>query len=310
METPRTMNTPLFHGIAAALVTPFTAEGAVDVDAVPKIVDFLLERGVAGLYVCGSTGEGLGQTVAQRKTMTEAAVRAVRRRVPVMVMVAAHAVEDAIELAVHAQAAGADAISAVAPPAHPGSLAAAVGYWRAIAAASALPFYVYWIAATADRTVTPKKFVEAMADLPTFHGIKFTDTDFFRFQQLLALGVPNCITGPDEMMVAGLAMGSHGAIGSTYNVHPTAAVAAYTAFRANSVEVATKQQWEMNRTIAALLEHCNCAERGTNIIAGLKLVMREVFGLPVGQHCTSLVTPLTQEKQTALLEALKSCKLG
>ena len=57
----------LFTGITPALVTPFTEAGDVDIAAVPEIVDFLIARGAAGLYICGSTGEGLGQTIAQRK---------------------------------------------------------------------------------------------------------------------------------------------------------------------------------------------------------------------------------------------------
>jgi dihydrodipicolinate synthase/N-acetylneuraminate lyase len=106
----------------------------------------------------------------------------------------------------------------VAPPWAVGNFAAALEMWTAIGANCNLPFYVYWIAATADRTITPERvrlpswlsahpiqFVEAARKIPTFRGIKFTDTDFFKFQQLLDLGVGNAVTGPDEMMVRRIA---------------------------------------------------------------------------------------------------------
>lgn len=299
----------MFQGVIPALITPFTDGGDVDVAAVDKIVDFLLQRGAQGLYVCGSTGEGLGQTVAQRKTMCAAAVQACAGRVPVMVMVSAPKVEDSKELARHAEETGADAISCIAPPGQPGQFDAAVTYWKEIGASCQLPFYVYWIAATADKSVTPEKFVAAMAGIPTFQGVKFTDTDFFKFQQLLALGVPNAVTGPDEMMVAGLAMGSHGAIGSTYNVQLRRACKVFTTFRAGKVKEATELQWRMNRMIASLIELCNCAERGTNIIAGIKLILQKHYKLPITTRCTSLVTPLSPENERLLLQAAAQCEI-
>ena len=71
---------------------------------------------------------------------------------------------------------------------------------------------VYWLAFDADRGLTAHGFLEAMADVPNFSGIKFTDTNFYLFQQLVDLsdGCLNAITGPDEMCAAGMIMGSDG----------------------------------------------------------------------------------------------------
>lgn len=68
-----------------------------------------------------------------------------------------------------------------------------------------------------------------MQDVPNFAGFKFTDKNFYKFQQLMAFGEPlgvNGVTGPDEMMVAGFIMGSDGCIGSTYNIYPKLAIRA------------------------------------------------------------------------------------
>lgn len=87
---------------------------------------------------------------------TMAAMKKLGSTLPVAVMVAAQKVEDAMELAAHAESVGASAVSSVVPPEAPGNVDAAVEYWTKIAGASKLPFYIYWIAATADQDTAPE----------------------------------------------------------------------------------------------------------------------------------------------------------
>eukprot|EP00049_Salpingoeca_infusionum_P012077 m.214250 g.214250 ORF g.214250 m.214250 type:complete len:141 (-) comp15100_c4_seq1:1074-1496(-) len=105
----------LLKGIAPALITPFRAEGeGVDVDVVDQLVKFHLDAGVHGFYLCGNTGEGFNASVQERKDMTAAVMAAMERygkKIPVIVMVAALDINDAIALAKHAESVGADAIS-------------------------------------------------------------------------------------------------------------------------------------------------------------------------------------------------------
>eukprot|EP01147_Barroeca_monosierra_P001207 gene1207-4418_t len=225
---------PRFHvlvvaaveGIIPALITPFLSTGeGVDENAVREIVKltlsvkqsiidpvtmtkFHLDAGVSGFYLCGSTGEGLNASTSERKAMVVAVIQTLSElnvKLPVVVMVAAPQIDDAIDLAVHAQEAGADAVSSVVPVSRPNDLDAAVAYWSCLSEACSLPLYVYWIAHTADRNATAATFLEAMQRVPTFAGIKFTDTNFFMFEQLIShsKGKINAVTGPDEMMGAG-----------------------------------------------------------------------------------------------------------
>ena len=102
-------------GLIPAVFTPMRPNGDVDLDQIPAITDQLINEGVSGLYVCGSTGEGPSLTREERMAVAEAYVRAAAGRVPVLVQVGHNSIREAQLLAEHAQTIGADAISAVPP---------------------------------------------------------------------------------------------------------------------------------------------------------------------------------------------------
>jgi N-acetylneuraminate lyase len=102
-------------GLIAATYTPMDEDGRLRLAEVPPMVNRLIDDGIEGLYVCGSTGEGMSLTGAERRLVAEAFVQAAGRRVPVVVQVGHNSVAEAAELAAHAQQIGADAVSATAP---------------------------------------------------------------------------------------------------------------------------------------------------------------------------------------------------
>ncbi|EDQ87490.1 uncharacterized protein MONBRDRAFT_9932 [Monosiga brevicollis MX1] len=150
-------------------------------------------------------------------------------------------------------------------------------------------------------------FLAAMKTVPNFAGLKFTDKNFYCFQQIVDLshGELNCVTGPDEMMGAGLMMSSDGAIGSTYNIHPKLAVRLYKAFMAGDVKTAKTCQVEMNRNIAVLLDKCRCHERGTNIVAGIKAIYRRKYGIEVGKARSEAAIEVDDAWEADLMQALE-----
>jgi N-acetylneuraminate lyase len=265
----------LVRGILPALVTPFDNDLELDIGRVEPLIQKLLESDIGGFFVCGGTGEGRVMTVPERKRMGEAAVKTVSGRVPVILHVGGTTTEDAVELAAHAPGIGADAVASVAPADRPNDLAAAVTHYTAIGGASDLPFYVYWLASDADRSVTAGQFLEAMAGVPNFAGIKFTDTNFYLFQQLVDLseGMLNAITGPDEMCAAGMIMGSDGAIGSTYNIMPEIYSGMYRAFQEGRIQDVMSAQVNANKVISTLISY--------GVLAGIK-AMLGWRGVPVG----------------------------
>ena len=265
----------LVRGILPALVTPFTDNLELDVSKVEPLVAGLLKTDITGFFVCGGTGEGRVMTVPERKAMGEAAVKSVAGKVPVILHVGGTTTDEAVALAAHAPTVGAAAVASVAPADRPNDLAAAVKHYTAIGEASDLPFYVYWLASDADRSISAGQFLSAMAGVPNFSGIKFTDTNFYLFQQLVDLsdGKLNAITGPDEMCAAGMIMGSDGAIGSTYNIMPEIYCGMYKAFHEGRVQDAMDAQVRANRVISILIS--------IGVLAGVK-AMLGWRGLPVG----------------------------
>ena len=292
--------TKLVKGIWPALCTPFDDGLELSPDRVAPLVRYLVDAGSDGFFVTGGTGEGRQMSVAERRRMGETVTRNVSGQIPVVFHVGGTTTEDAVVLAAEAGPIGADAVASVAPADQPNDLAAAVRHYAAIGEASAVPFYVYWLARDVDGQVSPAQFLEAMDKVPNFAGIKFTDPNFFVFQQLVDLskGGLNAITGPDEMCVAGFVMGSDGAIGSTYNIMPRMFLRMYDAFRSGRIQEAMDLQVQANRVIALLIS--------VGVLPGIK-AMLEWRGIPVGPPRPPLAR-LTVEGEARLragLEALE-----
>ena len=105
----------MLAGIVPAVVTPFDAEGEFNVRSFERLAERLYAAGVHGLYLCGSTGEGMLQTVAQRKQVAEAAMRNSPPDKTVIVHVGANTTDEAIELTRHSARIGAHAVSSLPP---------------------------------------------------------------------------------------------------------------------------------------------------------------------------------------------------
>jgi N-acetylneuraminate lyase len=209
-------------GLVPATFTPLHPDGSLNLVVVEPMVEHLIREGVTGLYVCGSTGEGVSLAREERMAATEAFIAAARHRVPVVVQVGHNSIAEARLLAAHAESAGAEAISAT-PPSYfkPPSLAALIDTMAEIAAAApGIPFYYYHIPGMTGVTPNVAALVrEGSASIPNLVGVKFSHTAVFDMQAALAVedGRYNLLFGSDEMLLSGLCGGAHGAVGSTYN---------------------------------------------------------------------------------------------
>ncbi len=209
-------------GLVTATFTPMLDDGALNLSAVPALVDHLCRWDVAGLYVVGSTGEGVSLSNAERCAAVEAFIAASAGRVPVIVQVGHNSLTDARELAAHAARAGAAAISATPPsyfkPATADLLARCMA--DIAAAAPSLPFYYYHIPHITGVQTDMLEFLRLAAEhIPTFAGVKYTST---ALNEMLAAvefrpAEFEILHGFDELLLAGLAMGARAAVGSTYN---------------------------------------------------------------------------------------------
>ncbi len=267
--------TKLAKGILPALCTPFDSNGELDTDLVVPLVQRLLAAGANGFFVCGGTGEGKSMTVPERRQMASAVIHEVAGAVPNILHVGGAPTRDCVELAKHAAEAGADAVASVAPIDQAADIETTVAHYSAIGGATDRPFYVYWHSQFSDQAVSAEEFLDAMDAVPNFCGIKFTDYNFFKFQQMIMLteGRLNAITGPDEMCLPGLVMGSDGAIGSTYNFMPRLFLAMVEDVKTGNITSAMNRQRQANEVITLLTRY--------GVLGAVKAILGWQ-GVPVG----------------------------
>ncbi len=237
-------------GLIPATFTPLNTDGSLNLGLIEPMVDFLISQKLTGLYVCGSTGEGVSLSTAERKTVAAAFVKATRGRVPVILQVGHTSLVEAQELAAHAQEIGADAISAV-PPFYfkPATLEANVRCMAQIAgAAPDLPFYYYHIPQMTGVQVDVASLLAAGGRvIPNLVGAKYSIHDVYNVQAAAELenGRFNLLFGSDEMLLSGLAAGAQGAVGTTYNFAAPVFNRIVSAFAANDIATAQRHQGQM-----------------------------------------------------------------
>jgi N-acetylneuraminate lyase len=205
------------RGILAATVTPFDHQERFAPAACEALLGRLYSAGVDGVYVCGQTGEGLLQSVEQRKQVAETAVRCSPAGKQVIVHVGAFRTADAVELARHAGRLGVTAVSAL-PPLGAYNFAEVRDYYAAIAAASDAPLLVYYFPESFPSVQTPEQVLE-LCKIRNVVGLKYTDFDLYRMRSIKQSGAV-IFNGRDEVLAAGLMFGADGGIGTFYNVVP------------------------------------------------------------------------------------------
>ena len=240
------------HGILPALVTPLDESGRFVESAFEKLIERVYQAAIDGIYVCGSTGEGLLQSVAQRKLVTEAAVRLSPQGKQVIVHTGAYRTDDAVELTRHAAIAGAVAVSSL-PPVGAYSFEEVSAYYRALSTATDLPFLVYYFPAVSSAISSVAQILE-LCSLPNVIGLKFTDHDFYKLSLVRNTGAV-VFNGYDEVLVAGLLMGAGGGIGSFYNLVPELFVEIYRLSRESRWTEARAVQARINELIELTLRY-------------------------------------------------------
>jgi N-acetylneuraminate lyase len=212
-----------YTGLFAAAFTPMQEDGSLNLERIPSIVDHLIKVGISGLYVCGATGEGPSLSSEERRAVAEAYVKAAAGRRPVIIQVGHNSLTEARGLASHAVTIGADAISAMPPLCYMiGSVKTLIDCLGQIAAAApTLPIFYYHIPSVTGVNLDMVEFLrEGGRRLPNLAGIKYTHSAIEEYQTCLELDNRrfNILFGRDEMLLAALAAGAEGAIGSTYNL--------------------------------------------------------------------------------------------
>lgn len=264
-----------FHGLIAAAFTPMHHDGRLDLERIDDVTELLLDRGVQGLYVCGSTGEGPSLTTHERAEVAAAYVRAAGGRVPVIVQVGHNAIPDARALAEHAREIGADAVSAT-PPSYflPERTETLVEVLRQVQEpARGLPFFYYHIPSLTGVPLDVPDFLPRLGEvMPDLAGIKFTAPTLHEMT-LLDRDRFTVLFGMDEMLLSGLVAGAHGAVGSTYNLLTPLARGITDAFALGRLDEARRDQARYSRIVRTLVQ--------TRSLPAIKATMA-ICGVDVG----------------------------
>ncbi len=247
-----------FVGLVPAVLTPFDATGALNLAAVEWHAALLANDGVAGVFVGGTTGEFSSLTQDERLALTTrwaAVVKGTPTRL--VVHVGANCLADAKQLAVHANALGADAIATVAPSyVKPKSLDVLIQWCAELASAAPdTPFYFYDIPHLTGVSFPMADFLEqAPARIPTLAGLKFTNLDLMTYQRVLRVGGGrfDVLYGFDEQLLAAVVLGARGAVGTSYNFAGPLYNRLLKAAKANDFATARAEQYRGVELIALL----------------------------------------------------------
>ncbi|MDR1284116.1 MAG: dihydrodipicolinate synthase family protein [Opitutaceae bacterium] len=263
--------------LIAAPFTPLAPDGSLNLSVIGAYATRLRRDGVVGVFVCGTTGEGLSLTNAERKQVAEAWRAALAddaqtgtqdgKKLTLIVHVGHTSIDDARDLAAHAERIGADGIAAIGPVYFaPSSDAALVETNRRIAAAApATPFYYYHMPSMSRAAAPVGRWIAQMASaVPTFRGVKFTYEDFDDYAAALAWARARTqetgrehevFFGRDEKLLSALKLGATGAVGSTYNFAAPLYLAVARAHAAGDQPEAERLQAFCTQAIDIIVRH-------------------------------------------------------
>jgi N-acetylneuraminate lyase len=285
-----------FLGVVAATHTQFRADGSLNLAVVEKQASHLLQNGVHAVFVGGTTGESHSLSHDERRQLTDRWID-VARGTPlrVVVHVGGNCLGDAQGLAAQAQARGAAAIAAMAPSYFkPGTVADLAGWCAAVAgAATDTPFYFYDIPLLTHVDLSmPELLDQAAGRIPTFVGLKFTCTDLSALQFCLhaQTGRYDVVWGYDEHLLAAMALGVRGAVGSTYNIVAPLYHRLIERFHAGDLAAAREEQFRSARLVALLAGYGFMA--ATKATLGMLGVDVGPPRLPIRQLASDRITAL------------------
>lgn len=285
--------------IIPALVTPFDSNENVDYGALSALVERLIAQGVSGFYACGSTAECFLLTDDERKKVLETVVETTNGRVPVIAHVGNIGTAKTVELAKHAQAAGASAVSSVPPFYYKFSVDEIAGYYESIAKVAELPLIVYSIPALSGVEITVDH-LKTIIDASGAKGLKYTAYNLFELEKIRRrfpdLKIYN---GHDEVMLNALPIGIDGAIGSTFNVMAPKFIALKETYEKGDLQTAATMQAEINDIIEVMIQ------AGVN--PSIKYWL-EKAGIPCG-NCRKPFAPICSE-HAKLLDTYYSKVMG
>ncbi len=289
-------NLDKYKGIIPAFYACYDKEGNVSPEGVQALTKYFVEKGVKGVYVNGSSGECIYQSVEDKKMILENVMKAAEGKLTVIAHVACNNTKDSMELARHAESLGVDAIAAIPPiyfhlPEH-----AIAKYWNDISSAAPnTDFIIYNIPQLAGVALTMNLFAE-MRKNPRVIGVKNSSMPVQDIQMFKAAAGSDYVifNGPDEQFMSGRVIGAEGAIGGTYGVMPELFLKLDEYVRAGKMDEARELQYVVNEVIYKM-----CSAYG-NMYGVIKAILKINEGLELGSVREPL--PALIERDRSIVE--------
>ena len=272
-----------YQGIFPAFYACYDKEGNVDAAAVRALARYFLDKGVKGLYVGGSSGECIYQSVADRKLTLENVMAEVGGKMTIIAHVACNNTADSQELAAHAESLGVDAIAAIPPIYFKLPPYAIAKYWNDMSAAAPnTDFIIYNIPQLAGVSLTVPLLKEMLKN-PRVIGVKNSSMPTQDIQMWADEGAL-VFNGPDEQLISGLVMGACGGIGGTYGAMPELYIKIFELVKSGDMKTALDIQNDCCRIIYKMYStHGN-----------MYAVIKEILRRSGGPDCGSVRAPLAE----------------
>jgi 4-hydroxy-tetrahydrodipicolinate synthase len=217
-----TIKTDWLRGCATALVTPFTADGAIDEAALTRLIEYQLDNGVRLLVPCGTTGESATMTEAEDQRVISRAIELARGRGKVIAGTGSNSTAAAIENSKIAQRLGADAVLVVAPFYNKPTQHGLYAHFRAIADAVDVPIVIYNVPGRTSCNIAAETTLKLACDCENIVAVKEASGNLSQIMEILR-GRPegfNVLSGDDAITFALIALGGDGLISVASNQAP------------------------------------------------------------------------------------------
>jgi 2-dehydro-3-deoxy-D-pentonate aldolase len=297
----------MFSGLMPAMVTPFDERGEVDLDAAEAVVERFIEARVSGISPLGSTGEFSHLTIEERRRFAEGVIRVVAGRVPVVVGVGATGTREAVELARHAEGAGADGVLVVSPFYWKVGEEGLFAHFAAVARAVGIPVLVYNLPLLTGIDLSPSLVARVAGECPNVVGLKDTVTEYSHTVNVLREVKPgnpdfSVLAGFEDLILPSMLAGGDGSICGLANVAPELFVGLVRCAQDGKLDEAA----ELHRRVLALLA---LGGLDATPLGAVKLAMN-ALGVPISPTVRGPALTLDEGKRQEVEAILEASGLG
>ena len=284
-----------FNGVYPPVPTPFSEDDQINETAYRKILDYLIEAGVHGLWVCGGSGEGVLLSDDERKRMADLTVDHVHGRVKIIFHVGAPTTKDAVSAAEHAARSGVDAIASVPSYFYGTDDKSVTEHLKAVGAATDLPLFLYNLPQSTGVLITPALIDRLVEEIPTVGGIKhsYPDIQMLRYFVEVEGGKLDVFVGDNRSFLPALTLGAAGCISGP--LIPEIYVKLWECYQAGDIKAAQTAQSELTAFHEKFIHKFDW-------VGVMKFIMRQHSGVDCGPPRLPNLPLSPDDKESVLRE--------